>query len=86
MANKGSAVLKAFRYGVRFSERCFRNIGVQIRWIWNTNSSNIGKIHAWRVSNDYHPSVEHILNGVMIALSISVLLPILIIWAGIKSL
>jgi mannitol-specific phosphotransferase system IIBC component len=86
MANKAQTFLKVFRYGVRFSERWVREIGVQISWTWNTNRTNIGKINAWRIANGYHPAIERLLNGIMIGCSIGLLLPFLILWAGIKSL
>jgi hypothetical protein len=83
---KGSGFLKAFRYGVKFSERAVKNIISQIKWIWKTNKNWLTNLRTWRTSNGYHPSVEYSLGTVIIIFSILFLLPFLSFWALIKSI
>jgi hypothetical protein len=52
---KSSGFLRYFRYGVKFSERLFRNWFSQMKWLWDKNNQGGIKIKNWCRHNSWYP-------------------------------
>jgi hypothetical protein len=81
-----NSLLKSFRSGIRFSERLFKNLPIQLKWWYRQIKNNCDSIHLWRVRNTYHISIDYILGVIIILFYIFVILPFILLWALLKSI
>lgn len=78
--------IKAFRSGIRFSERLFKNLKIQSKWFFNLEAKSSKNIHTWCISNRYHMGIAFGLDVIIIIVLLLLLFPILILWAFLKSI
>ena len=82
----GDTSISSLRYGVKFIEKLFKNLSIQSRWWWKNINNKCNKLHLWRINNRYHPSIEYMVGIIIIIFFIFILIPLLIIWAILKSI
>ena len=74
-------ILTFFRSMIRFLERLFNNSISQIKWIWSKNSS----IYLWlnkKLGNEWYQKISYF---IFIIILFFIVLPLLLIWAFLKS-
>ena len=78
--------LKAFRSGIKFSGRFFKNAKIQGEWFWNVLMKWEKGVRAWRVRNNYNKFIEYMVEVLGILFLIFIVLPFLMLWAFLKSI
>jgi len=74
-------ILTFFRSMIRFLERLFNNSISQIKWIWSKNSS----IYLWlnkKLGKEWYQKISYF---IFIIILFFIVLPLLLIWAFLKS-
>jgi hypothetical protein len=75
--------LEEFRAGVRFSERLLKNINLQIKWIKKSMKNLYDKFLS---QNGSHSEGLRLIYILFLALITILILPILLVWAIVKSI
>jgi hypothetical protein len=83
MSTKSKGFVHYFRAGIHFSERLFKNLVIQGKWIFKSS----GKIHRWLLSfhSTPHESLTYIYGLVVVVIMMIIIMPVLG-WAIIKSI
>lgn len=81
--------LTAFRYGMKFIERLFHNIGTQVSWEFRQGKrihASFTNWHRSRCATNPHPALSIIVWLVLIFLGLYLFIFILFWWAALKSI
>ncbi len=85
--SSGKSLISYFRSGIRFIERLVKNISIQLKWWWKSMDKNCNRIDLWAVKNMVHPTIKYTIGICMIIfIYVPMVLPIIMIWAVIKSI
>lgn len=81
MANKG--IVDYFRSGVKFSERLFKNIFYQLKWLWHKSNSTYSWMNI-KMGSEWYYKTTYII--IISFVAIFIVLPVLLFFALIKSI